>query len=177
MIIFDWSAINPHDVLTWASEVFPVIIGVVILASTFHLFRFTTFAYLMIWIHSIILMIGAHYTYAEMPLFKIRDVFELSRNNYDKVGHFAQEFFPAIIAREILMKCESAVARSTKGPWSCVTLTMFLPEAIHLSEDTAVILGTGKSVFYKTMYLYRKLKGRGLAITITLCCFWAQAIN
>ncbi|MBI5746838.1 MAG: DUF2238 domain-containing protein [Nitrospirae bacterium] len=96
------------------------------------------------------------YTYAKMPLFNwIRDVFELSRNNYDKVGHFAQGFFPAIIAREILMKCESAVARSTKRPWSCVTLKMFLPEAMHLSDDTAVILGTGKSVFPKPMYLYR----------------------
>ncbi len=105
MIIFAWSAINPHDVLTWALEVFPVIIGVVILASTYHLFRFTTFAYLLIWMHSVIHMIGGHYTYAKMPLFNwIRDVFELSRNNYDKVGHFAQGFFPAIIAREILLR-------------------------------------------------------------------------
>jgi len=69
MIIFAWSAINPHDVLTWALEIFPVIIGVVILVSTHHLFRFTAFAYLMIWMHSMILMIGGHYTYAEMPFF------------------------------------------------------------------------------------------------------------
>ncbi|HLF85650.1 MAG TPA: DUF2238 domain-containing protein [Nitrospiria bacterium] len=105
LIIFVWSAINPRDTLTWALEVFPVVIGILILVSTYHLFKFTAFAYLMIWMHSIILLIGGHYTYSEMPIFNwIRDVFELSRNNYDKVGHLAQGFFPAIIAREMLLR-------------------------------------------------------------------------
>ena len=104
-IVLIWSAIRPHDYLTWGLEVFPAILGLLILALTFRNFRFTSLAYWLILIHSIILMIGGHYTYAEVPIFNwIRDVFDMSRNNYDKVGHFAQGFFPAIIAREILIR-------------------------------------------------------------------------
>ena len=102
-----WSGINPKDQFTWFLEVFPALIGVTIIAVTFNKFRLTQLTYILILIHCVILMVGGHYTYAEVPLFDwIKDYFDLERNNYDKVGHFAQGFIPAIIAREILIRKE-----------------------------------------------------------------------
>ncbi len=106
-ITFIWSGINPHDYFTWFLEVLPAILGVLILWKTEKSFPLTPLTYVLILIHAIILMIGGHYTYAEVPLFNtLQDIFELSRNNYDKVGHFAQGFIPAIIAREIFIRKE-----------------------------------------------------------------------
>ena len=103
--ILIWSGINPKDQFTWVLEVFPAIIGFIILAYTYKSFKLTTLTYTLILIHCIILMVGGHYTYAEVPLFDmIKEVLNQSRNNYDKVGHFAQGFIPAIIAREILIR-------------------------------------------------------------------------
>jgi len=99
------SAINPHDYFTWILEVFPAIIGFVILVFSFRKFRFTYLTYVMILLHCYILFVGGHYTYAEVPLFNwIKDVFHLARNDYDKVGHFAQGFVPAMIVREIFIR-------------------------------------------------------------------------
>jgi len=103
-VIFVSSAIRPHDYFTWMLEVFPAIIGAVILASTYRRFRFTTLVYILIAVHMIILMVGGHYTYAEVPIGNwVRDQFQLSRNHYDRLGHFAQGFVPAMIAREVLL--------------------------------------------------------------------------
>ncbi|MCB2182156.1 MAG: DUF2238 domain-containing protein [Desulfobulbaceae bacterium] len=100
-----WSGINPKDYFTWFLEVLPAIIGVAILAISYNKFRLTTLTYILILNHSVILMVGGHYTYAEVPLFDwIKEAFELERNNYDKAGHLAQGFIPAIIAREILLR-------------------------------------------------------------------------
>ncbi len=100
-----WSGIGPKERGTWWLEVAPVLIGVPILAATHRRFPFTPLAYVLIWLHAIILIVGGHYTYAEMPLFNwIRDAFGLARNHYDRVGHFAQGFVPAILAREILLR-------------------------------------------------------------------------
>jgi len=100
-----WSGINPKDQFTWFLEVIPAVIGVLVLALTYKSFRLTPLLYILILIHCIILMIGGHYTYAEVPLFDyLKDVFSFSRNNYDKVGHFAQGFVPALIAREIILR-------------------------------------------------------------------------
>jgi putative membrane protein len=100
-----WSGINPKDYFTWLLEVLPALIGIVIIAATYKTFRLTRLTYILILIHSIILMIGGHYTYAEVPVFDwLQDIFNLERNNYDKVGHFAQGFIPAIISREILLR-------------------------------------------------------------------------
>ncbi|MGD8910346.1 MAG: DUF2238 domain-containing protein [Chromatiales bacterium] len=105
LIVLVWSAISPEDPFTWFLEVLPALIGFVVLGLTYNRFRLTGLAYSLILIHCIILMVGGHYTYAKVPLFDwIQDVFELSRNNYDKVGHLAQGFIPAIIAREILIR-------------------------------------------------------------------------
>ncbi|MBU1192676.1 MAG: DUF2238 domain-containing protein [Gammaproteobacteria bacterium] len=100
-----WSAINPKDGLTWFLEVTPALIALPILVFTRKRFPLTPLVYVLILIHCIILMIGGHYTYAEVPLFDwLRDNFDLSRNNYDKVGHFAQGFVPALVAREIFIR-------------------------------------------------------------------------
>jgi putative membrane protein len=103
--ILAWSAWKPHDYFTWILEVFPAIIAGVALAAIYPRFRFTRLVYVLILIHAMILMIGGHYTYAEMPVFNwLRDEFHLGRNYYDRLGHVAQGFVPAMIVREILMR-------------------------------------------------------------------------
>ncbi|HEY8218806.1 MAG TPA: DUF2238 domain-containing protein [Methylobacter sp.] len=100
-----WSGIAPKDYLTWILETAPAMIALVVLIATRQKFRLTDLAYNLILVHSLILMIGAHYTYAEVPLFDwLKEALNLERNNYDKVGHLAQGFVPAIIAREILIR-------------------------------------------------------------------------
>lgn len=100
-----WSAIGPADRMTWWMEVIPALAGFVILVATRNRFPMTGLVYTLILIHAIILMVGGHYTYAEVPLFDfIRDLFDLDRNNYDKLGHFFQGFVPALLAREILLR-------------------------------------------------------------------------
>ena len=104
-IIFIWSAISPVEYFTWFLEVLPAVIGLGVLILTYKKFKLTNLAYVLILVHCIILMVGGHYTYAKVPLFDwIRDYLELERNNYDKVGHLAQGFIPAIVAREILVR-------------------------------------------------------------------------
>jgi len=104
-IVLIWSGINPKDFITWVLEVMPALIALVLLITTQRRFKFTGLAYTLILVHCIILMIGGHYTYAEVPLFNwLKDAFDSDRNNYDKVGHFAQGFIPAIVAREILIR-------------------------------------------------------------------------
>lgn len=105
LTILAWSAWKPHDYFTWMLEVFPAIIAGVVLVAIYPRFRFTHLVYLLILVHAAILMIGGHYTYAEMPLFSwLRDEFHLSRNYYDRLGHIAQGFVPSMIAREILIR-------------------------------------------------------------------------
>jgi putative membrane protein len=100
-----WSAIEPHDRFTWFLEVFPVMIALPLLIFTYKRFPFSRLAYGLMLVHAIILLIGGHYTYAEMPLFNwLRDVNGWDRNYYDRLGHVAQGFIPAIVAREILLR-------------------------------------------------------------------------
>jgi len=102
-----WSGINPKEQFTWFLEVIPALIGFVLILFSYKKFPLTPLLYVLILIHMIILMVGGHYTYAEVPLFDwIKEVLDQSRNNYDKVGHFAQGFIPAILAREILLRKE-----------------------------------------------------------------------
>lgn len=105
LVTLAWSGFHPRDSFTWFLEVLPAILGFIVLILTYRSFRLTPLVYLLVLIHCIILMVGGHYTYAEVPLFDyLRDVFELERNNYDKVGHLAQGFVPAMIAREIVLR-------------------------------------------------------------------------
>lgn len=110
--VLTWSGIHPRDYFTWILEVAPAVIAFIILLVTRKRFPLTGLAYILVLIHSIILMVGGHYTYAEVPLFDwLRDALHQTRNNYDKVGHFAQGFIPAVIAREILLRNEVVLRR------------------------------------------------------------------
>lgn len=116
------SSINPHDYFTWFLEIFPALLGLIALVVTYNRFQFTALTYWLIVVHCYILFIGGHYTYAEVPLFDwIRDTFHQSRNNYDKVGHFAQGFVPAVIVRELFIRLQVV----NRGGWlSFLTVTV-----------------------------------------------------
>ncbi len=151
LAILTWSFIDCFDLLTWFMEAFPVIAGVAVLISIYHKFRFTTLSLVLIWLHAIVLLVGAHYTYARVPLFDwIRDFFELSRNHYDRLGHFAQGFVPAILAREILLRKSPL----RKGGWLFFILICFclaLSAAYELLEWlAAVILEDASEAFLGT---------------------------
>ena len=114
LAVLAWSGYAPKDRLTWYLEVFPVLVGLPLLALTRRYFTFTPLAYVCMALHAAILMVGGHYTYSEMPLFDwLQDEWALSRNHYDRVGHIAQGFFPAIVAREILLRATSL----ERGGW------------------------------------------------------------
>jgi len=151
LAILIWSFIDCFDLLTWFMEAFPVIAGAAVLISIYHKFRFTTLSLVLIWLHAIVLLVGAHYTYARVPLFDwIRDFFELSRNHYDRLGHFAQGFVPAILAREILLRKSPL----RKGGWLFFILICFclaLSAAYELLEWlAAVILEDASEAFLGT---------------------------
>ena len=100
-----WSVSDPKDMFTWWLEAIPALIAAVLLLATRHRFQFTSLAYWLILVHCIVLFIGARYTYAEVPLFDwLAQMMGSERNNYDKVGHFAQGFVPVILAREIMLR-------------------------------------------------------------------------
>ncbi|UPT78543.1 DUF2238 domain-containing protein [Sulfurovum sp. XGS-02] len=147
-----WSAALPKDPFTWFLEVFPVFIGLVILLLTYKKFPLTSLLYILILIHMIILMVGGHYTYAEVPLFDwIKELFDQDRNNYDKVGHFAQGFIPAILAREILIR--KHIVQGSKIWLNTIILSIVLAfsalyeliewwVALAVGEDAEAFLGT-----------------------------------
>lgn len=126
---------------TWLMEVFPIFVAVPLLIATARRFPLTPLVYRLIFVHALILMLGGHYTYAKVPLgFWIQDALDLSRNHYDRIGHFAQGFVPAIIAREILLR------RSPLGPgkWlffivTCICLAV--SASYEFIEWLAAILG------------------------------------
>ena len=128
--VFAWSAVKPHDYFTWFLEVFPALIALPILFFSYKKFPLTHLLYSLIFFHAIILMVGGHYTYAEVPLFNwLRDTFHLDRNYYDRVGHVAQGFVPAIIAREILLRKNVVTNVENHGAWlfflvTCVCLAI-----------------------------------------------------
>ena len=100
-----WSGIEPKDTVIWMLEVAPAVIAAIVLLATRRRFPLTRLAYVLILVHCIILMVGGHYTYAEVPAGDwFRDLFEPPRNNYDKLGHLAQGFVPAIVAREVTIR-------------------------------------------------------------------------
>jgi putative membrane protein len=100
-----WSGLGPYDRLTWTEEVAPAVLSGAILAAVYRRFRFTTLAYAGAWFFSLILMMGGHYTYARVPIGNwFSDTFELSRNHFDRFGHFFQGAVPAILVREMLLR-------------------------------------------------------------------------
>lgn len=124
LAILVWSGVAPRDRLTWLLEVWPVALGGVVLVATYRRFRLTSLAYALIWLHALILMLGGHWTYAEMPLFEwLREAFGWQRNYYDRLGHVAQGFVPAILIREVLLRTSPLRA----GKWlTALTLAFVL---------------------------------------------------
>lgn len=150
-IIFVWSAIRPHDFFTWLLEVFPVIIALPLLWGTHKRFTFTRLAYVLMLVHAIILMVGGHYTYALVPLGNwVRDAFDLTRNHYDRLGHLAQGFIPAIITREILLRTSPL----KRGRWLfclVVCVCLAISAAYELLEwGVAELTGTEAEAFLAT---------------------------
>lgn len=151
LLVLFWSGIHPHDQFTWLLEVFPAIVGMFILLLTYGRFQFSNLVYFLIALHMIILMVGGHYTYAEVPLFNyIRDAFDLSRNHYDRVGHLAQGFIPAIIAREILLRL-SPLSKGTLLNFIIVCICLAISASYELIEfGVSVLTGTAAEAFLGT---------------------------
>jgi putative membrane protein len=146
-----WSIINPKEGFTCFLEIIPAIIGLLILTFTFKSFRFTNFTYTLILIHCIILFIGGHYTYAEVPLFDyIKDIFHQSRNNYDKVGHFAQGFVPAMIIRELFIR-KKVIANQKFFNFIIVSICLAVSAAYEWIEwFVSIATGDGGDAFLGT---------------------------
>jgi putative membrane protein len=146
-----WSGIKPYDRFTWYLEVAPAIAAFVILTLTFKKFRFSNFSYFIILVHTIILMIGGHWTYAEVPLFNwLRDIFDMARNNYDRVGHFFQGFGPALVLREIVIR--KNVFNGRKWLSAFIIMAVQGGSAIYeiFEAGTAIITGTAATAFLGT---------------------------
>jgi putative membrane protein len=140
--VFVWSAVRPHDYFTWSMEVFPAIVGIVLIAATHRRFPLTPLLLILLTLHAIILMIGGHYTYAEVPLgFWMRDALHLARNDYDRIGHFAQGFVPAILAREIFIR--RGVVRSRGWLYAIVVLICLGVSAAYELVEWITAISTG----------------------------------
>lgn len=165
------SGIQPHDYFTWLLEVFPAIIGLIVLLLTFKKFKLSDLTYFLILAHCYILFIGGHYTYAEVPLFDwIKDTFEQSRNNYDKVGHFAQGFVPAMIVRELFVRKEIV----KQGSWLlfltvcvCISISVFYE---FLEWLVAIIIGESADSFLGTQGYVWDTQSDMLYATIGAMC-------
>ena len=149
--VLTWSATNPKDFPTWILEVAPAIIGFGILAWTYKSFPLTPLVYILILFHCVVLMVGGHYTYAEVPLFDtIAEFFDSSRNNYDKVGHFTQGFVPVMVAREIVIRKD---VFSTRGWMNFFIVSFVLAFSAFyelLEWAVAEISGEGAEAFLGT---------------------------
>lgn len=150
-IIFIVSGINPFDRTTWILETFPILISMPILWITYRRFPLTNILYILIFVHAIILIVGGIYSYARVPLgFEIQELFHLSRNPYDKIGHFFQGFVPAVIAREILIR-GYYVQKGKMLSFIVVCIVLGISASYELIEwFAAVCLGQGADEFLGT---------------------------
>jgi putative membrane protein len=146
-----WSAINPKDYATWVLEVAPAVIGLAVIALTYNSFRLTPLLYTLILAHCLVLMVGGHYTYAEVPLFDyLKPLFGFERNNYDKLGHFMQGFVPAIIAREILIR-KNVVSSSAWRTLFILSICLAFSAFYELIEWlVAIVAGSSSEAFLGT---------------------------
>lgn len=150
-VVLVWSWMGAYDRMTWWLEAFPALIAVPLLMATHKRFPFTTLAYFLIAVHASILMVGAHFTYERVPLFDwVRTLFHLARNDYDKIGHLAQGFVPAIVAREVLIRLR-VVERRRWLPFLVMSICMAISACYELVEwVVAVVEGSGADAFLGT---------------------------
>jgi putative membrane protein len=150
-VVLVWSGINPKDRLTWALEIFPAVIAAAVLAYTYRSFRLTPLVYSLLLVHCIILMVGGHYTYAEVPLFDyFKDIFGFTRNNFDKLGHLAQGFVPALVAREVLIR-KNVIASSAWRDFFIVCFCLAVSAFYEIIEWwVALASGEGADAFLGT---------------------------
>jgi putative membrane protein len=148
---FIWSLIHPHDYFTWILEVFPAIIGIALIIAVRRRFPLTPLVLTLLTIHAIILMVGGHYTYAEVPLgFWMRTALHTARNDYDRIGHFAQGFVPAMVAREILIRRNVVRGRGWRY-FIIVSICLAISAAYELMEwRVSVATGSAGDAFLGT---------------------------
>lgn len=151
VILLVISGIHPYDRGTWLMEVAPAVIALPILWFTYKKFPLTPLLYTLVFIHAVILMVGGAYTYARVPFgFALQDLFELSRNPYDKIGHFAQGFVPAMAAREIFLR-GGYVKGSRMTPFLIVCVVLAISATYEFIEwGAALALGQGADEFLGT---------------------------
>ena len=151
VVVLALSGLRPYDRTTWVLEVFPVVIALPILWATYRRFPLTRLLYVAIFVHALVLILGGMYTYARVPLgFYLADLLSLSRNPYDKIGHFFQGFVPALVAREILIR-----GRFVRGErmlaFVVICVVLAVSAAYELIEwGAAVALGQGADEFLGT---------------------------
>ncbi|WP_264521236.1 DUF2238 domain-containing protein [Flavobacterium sp. N1994] len=165
------SAVQPKDYFTWFLEVIPALIGFVVLALTYKRFVFSNFTYFFILLHCIILFIGGHYTYAEVPLFDwVKEVFHQSRNNYDKLGHFAQGFVPAMIVRELFIR-KAVIANQSFFNFVIVAICLAISAAYEWIEWwVSLCTGDGGDAFLGTQGYVWDTQSDMLCATIGAIC-------
>jgi putative membrane protein len=150
-VVFAWSAASPADFFTWFLEVFPALAAFVLLFATRGVFPLTPLAYWLILIECMVLMVGGHYTYAQVPLFDwISEYFGHGRNNYDKLAHFSQGFIPAIAVREVLIRFSVVRSRAWLG-FLVASVCLAISAFYELIEWwVAVLTGTAAEAFLGT---------------------------
>lgn len=173
MVGFVWSAIGSKDYFTWFLEVVPAIVGLGALVYSYRRFRLTDLVYVLILIHCLILMVGGHYTYAEVPIgFWVRDALGLTRNHYDRLGHFAQGFVPAMVAREIFVRrgvVNGTVWRYVLVVCFCLAFSAFYEliewwTAVSTGEAATAFLGTQGDVWDTQWDMFMALVGANVAL-------------
>lgn len=150
-IMLAWSGWHPADRFTWLLEVLPIFLISFVLLLIYSRFYFSRLVCWLMWSHAIILLVGGHYTYAEVPLFDwIRDTFNLARNHYDRVGHFAQGFVPAMISREVFLR-RKVLARGAWLFFILICICLAISAFYELVEWAAAVLtGTRADAFLGT---------------------------
>ncbi|WP_165020778.1 DUF2238 domain-containing protein [Dysgonomonas sp. ZJ279] len=140
LVVAIWSGYQSFDPVLWWLEAGMCVAGLIVLIATFKRFRFTDMTYAFILLHMIILLIGAHYSYAKVPAFDwLKEMFDSSRNNYDKVGHFAQGFIPAMIARELLIRL-NVIRKKSWLPFLVVCICLSISAFYELIEWWVAVL-------------------------------------
>src|SRR5450432_330531 len=150
-LVFAWSGWRPYDRLTWWLETTPGILGALLLIATYTRFRFTTLCYTLIALHIMLLCVGGHYTYARVPLFNwLEPIFGWHRNHFDRLGHFAQGFVPALIGRELFIRLR--VVSSSGWRFAIVILICMGISALYelLEWATALTAGSASTAFLGT---------------------------